>query len=489
MKLLAKAEPNPYAELQQRVLQVSPQDYLTQEDIFAGGVGIIGATGSGKTTCAANLASGLLRQGFGGVVLTTKPGDRQEWERYAEQAGRSRDLVIFSPQSEAQFNFLEYEMTRKGAGARDSANITDLFYAVIEATGRQSGGGNDSGYWENAVRQLILNACDLCYFARGTVGLADIRNIIGSIAQSRAEVRSEEWRKESFCYRLIEEAEPKPRAVNAQYDFNECVAYFLDELPGLSDKTRSIIVSMFSGMASYFLRGKLRRMFCDKLTLRPDDTWESGKIILIDLPIKEYNNRGRAAQVLFKYAYQRAIERRDVREHPRGCFIWADEAQNVVTSHDAQFCSTSRSSRCSTVYISQSLPVYYNAFSASPERARHDALALLGNMQVKFFHANTEQETCEWMSNLIGKYWVNKTSINLSTNETSDKGQIGRVQSNSGIGTSQMLDHAIQPADWQRMRTGGFRNKGLVDVVLHQGGRQWSTQENFLRITFRQEGF
>jgi TraM recognition site of TraD and TraG len=360
---------------------------------------------------------------------------------------------------------------------------------VIEATGRQSGGGNDSGYWENAVRQLILNACDLCYFARGKVGLADIRNVIGSIAQNRDEVRSEQWQKESFCYRLITEAEPKPREVNAQYDFNECVAYFLEEMPALSDRTRSVIVSMFSGMASYFLRGKLRKMFCAGLTLTPEQTWEQGKIVILDLPVKEFNNRGRAAQILFKYAYQRAIERRDVREHPRGCFIWADEAQNFVTPQDAQFCSTSRSSRCCTVYLSQSLPVYYNAFSASPERAKHDALALLGNMQVKFFHANTEQETCEWMSNLIGKYWVNKTSLNMNTNETSDKGQIGRVQSNSGIGTNQVMDHAIQPAYWQRMRTGGFRNKGLVDVVLHQGGRQWSTGENFLRLTFRQEGF
>lgn len=489
MKLFSKAEPNPYAELQKPVLQVSPKDYLTQEDIFAGGVAIIGATGSGKSSCATNLAGALLTQGFGGVVLTTKPGDRREWERYAAQAGRSRDLVIFSPDSEAQFSFLEYEMARKGAGAQDSANITDLFYAVIEATGKQSGGGNDSAFWENAVRQLILNACDLCYFARGTVGLAEIRNIVGSIAQNRDEVRSEQWQKESLCYRLIEEAAPKPREVNTQFDFNECVAYFLEELPSLSEKTRSIIVSTFTGMASYFLRGKLRRMFCDKLTIKPEDTWESGKIILIDLPVKEYNNRGRAAQVLFKYSYQRAIERRDVREHPRGCFIWADEAQNFVTSHDAQFCSTSRSSRCTTVYLSQSLPVYYNAFSASPERAKYDALALLGNMQVKFFHANTEQETCEWMSNLIGKYWVQKTSINMNTNETSDKGQIGRMQSSSGIGTNQVMDHAILPAAWQRMRNGGFRNKGLVDVVLHQGGRQWSTGENFLRMTFRQEGF
>jgi len=483
--------PNPYAELQQPIMQVSKHDWLTLEDLYAGGCCIIGATGSGKTSSAVQLACSLLQAGFGGVVLTAKPGERQEWERYAARVGRSQDVVIFSPGSGAAFNFLQYEMTRPGAGARDSANLTDVFYYVLEAGNKQATGGGDSAHWDAWVRQLILNACDLCYFARGTVGLQEMKDIISSLATSRAESHSETWQRESFCYSLIEEAEKKPRTEDEQHDFDECVSYFLEELPALSDKTRSIIISMFMSLATCFLRGKLRRMFCSGLTIRPEDTWERGKIIILDLPIKEFNQRGRFAQILFKYVWQRAVERRDVRQHPRGCFLWADEAQQIVTSYDAQFASTSRSSRVCTVYLSQSLPVYYSAFSANPERARYDALALLGNMQVKILHNQTENETCEWMSNLIGKAWTRKTSTNLNASPVDTMAAITGNTSQQGhsVGTSEVLDHKILPAEWQRLRTGGFRNRGRVEAVLHQGGRTWSNGENYLPIAFDQEGF
>jgi hypothetical protein len=171
--------------------------------------------------------------------------------------------------------------------------------------------------------------------------------------------------------------------------------------------------------------------------------------------------------------------------------IWADEAQQIVTAYDAQFASTSRSSRVCTVYLSQSLPVYYSAFGAGSERAKYDALALLGNMQVKFLHSQTEQETCEWMSNLVGKAW--STRINTSTNTTpvdTVAALIGQAnpQGNS-VGTSEVLEHLILPAEWKLLRTGGWRNNGYVDVVLLQGGRIWSNGETHLRLTFRQEGF
>lgn len=482
---------NPYADLQRPIVQVSKEDYLTLEDLYAGGVCIIGSTGSGKSSCAAHLARSLLSADFGGVFFTAKPGDRQEIERYAADVGKSHQVVILSPDSGQQFNFLRYEMTRPGAGARDSANITDLFYSVLEAGNKHTGGGGDSAHWDNWVRQLILNACDLCFFARDTIGLQEMKDIIASAPQNRAEARNAEWQKESFCYRLIEEAEKKPRAEDEQHDFEECISYFLEELPALSDKTRSIIVSMFTSMASYFLRGKLRRMFCDGLTIRPEDTWEKGKIIIVDLPVKEYNQRGRFAQILFKYIFQRAAERRNTAQHPRGVVIWADEAQQIVTAYDAQFASTSRSSRVCTVYLSQSLPVYYSAFGAGSERAKYDALALLGNMQVKFLHSQTEQETCEWMSSLVGKAW--STRINTSTNTTpvdTVAALIGQAnpQGNS-VGTSEVLEHLILPAEWKLLRTGGWRNNGYVDVVLLQGGRIWSNRETFLRVMFRQEGF
>ena len=41
-------------------------------------------------------------------------------------------------------------------------------------------------------------------------------------------------------------------------------------------------------MADCFLRGMLGTLFCTDLTVRPEDTFD-GKIIILNLPVKEYN--------------------------------------------------------------------------------------------------------------------------------------------------------------------------------------------------------
>src|SRR5580658_1454862 len=48
------------------------------------GVAAFGGVGSGKSSgSGAALARAFLSSGFGGLVLTAKPGERAEWERYA----------------------------------------------------------------------------------------------------------------------------------------------------------------------------------------------------------------------------------------------------------------------------------------------------------------------------------------------------------------------------------------------------------------------
>jgi hypothetical protein len=74
-------------------------------------------------------------------------------------------------------------------------------------------------------------------------------------------------------------------------------------------ETRSVIVSTFTSMADCFLRGMLGRLFCTETNFTPEDTFK-GKIIIFDLPVKEHNELGQFAQVLFKFVWQRAVERR-----------------------------------------------------------------------------------------------------------------------------------------------------------------------------------
>ena len=57
-------------------------------------------------------------------------------------------------------------------------------------------------------------------------------------------------------------------------------------------------------LAESLMRGKMRELFCSGTTIAPDAV-TAGKIIVVDLPLKEeWGEVGRVAAVLWKYCLQ-----------------------------------------------------------------------------------------------------------------------------------------------------------------------------------------
>jgi hypothetical protein len=156
------------------------------------------------------------------------------------------------------------------------------------------------------------------------------------------------------------------------------------------EETRSVIVSTFTSMADCFLRGMLRKLFCTTQDFKPEDTFD-GRIIILNLPVKEHNELGQFSQVLFKYIWQRAVERRipplitpqQAEQTIRPVFLWADESQFFANSYDALFQSTARSSRACTVYLPQNLPSYFAAFGGANSHPQPGA-SLRGHDRLRF---------------------------------------------------------------------------------------------------------
>src|SRR5262249_30249480 len=98
----------------------------------------------------------------------------------------------------------------------------------------------------------------------------------------------------------------------------------------------------------------------------PDATAD-GRIIVMDLPVKEFAEVGRFSQVLMKYVFMRSIERRPQIKNMRPVFLWADESQNFTSPYDFQFAATARSARVCTVYLTQNLSNYYATFGANDD--------------------------------------------------------------------------------------------------------------------------
>lgn len=467
------------------LLFLSPSDPWRIKDAFEG-TQIFGATGSGKTSGSGQaIAKAFLKAGFGGLVLTVKPDERTLWEAYARETGRSSSLIVVSPDGPWRFNFLDYEFRRPGAGGGLTENLVMLFCNVIEVADRKSGMGRGEDYWHRAHKQLLRNAIDLAAMAKDRVLLDEIYDVIHSAPQSAEQAESEAWQARSFCYRAILEAERKPKTPSRQRDFDLTAKYWLGEFPALAEKTRSVIVSTFTSMADCFLRGVLADLFCTETTFLPELTHE-GAVVILDLPVKEFADVGQFAQVLFKFVWQRATERRDAVRNPRPVFLWADEAQSFVTSSDMQFQTTARSSRAATVYLSQNISNYYAVLGGEKGHAETDAL--LGNLQTKIFHANGDQVTNQWAAELFAKGW--QFIANASTSRGNDAFSAAPFEKDRfqyGAGSSQTLEYEVLPREFTTLRKGGRESGACVDSIIFQAGRVWrATGKNHLRTTFRQ---
>jgi hypothetical protein len=467
------------------------EDIWTVNDAFEG-TQIFGATGSGKTTGSGQrIALGLLDANFGGLVLTAKKDEKETWLKYAAAAGRQNDVIIFgprvSPETPYTFNFLEYERNSvREEGISLTDNLVALFCAVVEVAQRSGGGGGrQDAYWLQALKHLLRNAIDLLIYSKNPLNFRNIHGVITTAPKSVQEADSEDFSETSFCGSCAEVIAKLPNDSPELEDALLTWNYWTREFPSLATETRSIIMSYFTSMGDCFLRGALKDLFSstkeDQPQLKPELT-HRGAIIILDLPVKQFNEVGQFAQVLYKYIWQRATERRNPKaEAERPVFLWADEAQYFVNSNDMLFQTTARASRAATVYLTQNISNYYALMPSDKARAETDSL--LGNFQTKIFHANGDSVTNKWAAEMIGKTLTtrNQRSASISTHDRSASGG-----SQFSTNQTEQIDYQVPPVEFTTLAKGGVANELTVESVMFQGGRRWSSGGNFIRTEFVQ---
>jgi len=489
------ARPPPEFDLDTPLLMLSPADAFTIRDACEG-VQIFGATGSGKTSgSGAALAKAFLRHGFGGLVLCAKPDERQLWERYARETGRSESVVIFSPDGPYRFNYLDYELRREGQGGGSTENLVHLFANIVEiAEGKVEQNSGDS-FWQRGANQLLRNAIDLLYLAQDSFTVGDVYRLISEAPQSLAqaqprtklerEVDRRSWEQDnadylrwvntSYLASCLSLASDRAKTAREKHDLGVAANYWLKEFPATADRTRSGIVSTFSGVADMLSHGISWELLGTTTNVVPEVTYRDGAIIIVDLPVREYHDVGRVVQGIWKLMFQRAVLRRDVTQHPRPVFLWADEAQNFTSSFDFRYQAETRSARGCTVYLTQNVNNYYAVLGT---RARDESNSLLGNFQTKIFHTNGDFITNQFAADSIGQRWVmaNNFGANASDNGYSHSS-----------GMSQMLVHKVLPAEFTMLKNGGAPNNKQVEAIVFKAGRPWqATGDTYIKTIFTQ---
>lgn len=468
--------------LSQPLVRLTPSDVLTLRDALEG-IHVFGGLGSGKTSGSGQtIARAFLQSGFGGLVLTAKPDEADTWMRYCRETGRASSLIRFGPEQPWRFNFIDYEMRRPGPGAGITSNLVSLFEEVLEVhhPGKVLGG---DPYWREARSQLLRNAIDLLKLAGQKVAMEDVAAIIRSAPQSPEEAADASWRSSSRCARLLQLALDQPHTdPTAEGDLNHVATYFLDEFAKLDRKPRSSVVSMVGALTDTLLRGDVRELLLTKTTIVPEVITQ-GVVLVLDMPVHVYREAGRFVQVLFKTIFQRMVERRDAKpETARPVFLWADEAQLFTSGNDPAFQTTARSTKTATVYLSQNLPNYNDAFGgdgAGTARAKK----LLGAFGIKVFHANGDTETNQYAEQLIGRdlHWRASESASYYGVPVDDF-----TPHTTSYSRSQQVDSLVQAREFTELKRGGY-NRNYTEAIVFRAGEPWrASGRGFVRCKFKQ---
>jgi hypothetical protein len=470
------------------------------------GVQIFGGTGSGKTSGSGQtLAKTYIHNGFGGLVLTVKEGDSLMWKDYCKSLGKSKSLMIVNQSREFQFNFMDY-LVKNGYS---TVNMTHIFLSALQKH-------NAGDYWQVAMEQLIKNTINLLILGTGTVEIKDMYELINDAPSDKEErnlifgkkgvLLPDNDQNQNIYFRevhvsaknKIDQYKKELLADPKRFNLDDAIAefenltakYWHTEFPKMDSDPRSSIISMFTSLADNLLRGEMRSILaCDpKLSnYKPEDTFEKGKIIVLDLNIKRFRETGKMAQLIFKTIFQMAVERNrenvENKDAMRPIFLWIDEAQFFLTKDDVLFQTTARSCKVCSVYLTQNYSNYL-AFVGS-NREKDTVNSMLAVLQTKFLHCQSDPFTNnDFVNLLIGKDYKDRES------SSSTIGGVVGTSNNSNItkNSSKSLDHKILPWKFDQLAKGGKFNNYKVEAYVYQSGRTWTDSKNtFGLIEFDQE--
>ena len=269
-----------------------------------------------------------------------------------------------------------------------------------------------------------------------------------------------------------------PDTLKAMLDF------WVLQWPNIPEKTRGNIIISLSSKLDRFKHGRLHRSFCDKTDIVPEMTF-AGAIIILAMPALTWNDDGIIAQQLFKYSWQRAVEMRNSlapvhRERP--VFCYADECQYFANTYDDSFLSTSRSSRATLIYLTQTLPALYARFGKDKADA---AKGLVGKFGTQVFHLNSCVETNTYASQLIGRGMQMRGTRGGSTGTSTSRGMNQGTNSNRGTSKNSGASYGINSSGWNHgdgSSSGSGENYGGNVGQGENEGRSWSASEQMDNI-------
>jgi hypothetical protein len=457
------------------------KDPFTVRDLINGGVCIVGRVGSGKTSSSGRiLAQAIVNyRNSAGLICAAKPGeDVTLWRKLFAQAGRSKDLLIFEPDAKLRFNFLA-EAMRHGAHTREITKCITTIGETLRSADRNR--GENADFWEREQERMIYNAVGPVKLATGTVNAPELQEFIVTAAENPTQLNDPAWKSKFHC-QCMEAACHAQKSKFDAHDYQLASDYWFAEVPAMSDRTRSSIMTGVLGILHTFNTGLVRELVSTTTNVGPDDLLRR-KWILVNMPPAAYGDMGNFVNAGWKYLVQKSILRRHAKPKDPIHVIWCDEAAQFTNSMDQYYVSQCRSHLACLVYLCQSLHSFHAALGGGD--GRHQAQALLANFGHRIFHALGDMETAMWASGLVGQRLET-----LMGGSMQPAGDIWDEIMSYGQFTSTFntqYQPILQTNEFMNgLRTGGRKAGYVCDGIVVRSGERFSNGENWLRMGFSQ---
>ena len=472
---LTKKQASPLVMLDRSLLALTdskhPDDRFSIRDLCEH-LFVCGSTGTGKTsTIGYYLASQLLNRKKlsdfekpGLIVFLYKSGDLDFWIRLAEEQGRKNDLMY---QDMDLFNLLEpYD-------EQEAINAVDVLMVLAGLGMHGNSQHSKEQYWEQMNRQRLHRLILLNQLSGEKLNVATLFKLHSTAPQMPDQLQQQDFLNHSYCMQMLGQAQQRVGGDDPQFRLVE--SYFTWEMPHMADRTQSSILSMTSGILEPFISSPLlNRLFCGKTT-RSLNEMLRGRVVILNLPIQEYEYSAKVAQIMLKHMLQKQIEKRDLKIIPNPVCLWLDEYQHFISPYDFLFMSTARSSRAGCVLMTQNISNLFAQIGGQGKIAEEKVNALLALTNHKIFLAQNNHVTNHFASRTIGQHI--RQMVNSSA-------QIHGFSTNSGI--SEAFHPQVMPREFTMLARGGKANDGLVEAIVTATGKTFSNGRNYLKVSFRQ---
>jgi hypothetical protein len=442
-------------------------------------VAVFGKPGSGKSSGAGNflLRSYVRHPGTGGLILAAKPEDKAYVTRLFEREGRADDLLLMEPGGDARLNILAYEASR-GADSRQLTQLLMLLSETLDSMEEHGQQGGGEPIWKKKYREGLDHAIEVCARA-GQLDPWALQCFFIGAALSLEEIADEQWQK-GFHWRALERARENAATGLQKHDHEVARSHWLEAWPKLNDRTRTSIESGISSILHVFNTGIVRDMLATGTTIVPE-VMEDRKWVLLNAPITPGNATATFINTAVKLVFQRYILRREAGpDHPL-LIVFGDEWTKHATSYDSEVFNEARSHKAGAVVLTQSVSRLY----ASMKGGEHAADALLGQFGHIVLHT-CDAKTANFAAEQLGQRL--EMMAGGGPEDKPDAFQLlmarGGLRPSFSFSYQPILQSSLLMSG---LRCGGSGNDYLVDGIVIRPGAPFSTGENFLLTTFRQD--